>query len=91
MICEAKKLLKVIIYIICPPGVFLRGHSGAYHFLEMDDDAGLSEATFGNQPYKVICNLPKIYMELIVSNFLDLMVLSHFKSSPKVAVLKGVN
>ena len=23
------------------PGVFLRGHSGAYRFLEMDDDAGL--------------------------------------------------
>ena len=33
------------------PGVVLRGNSGAYYFLEMDDDAGLSEATFGNQPY----------------------------------------
>ena len=39
------------------PGVFLRGHSGAYHFLEMDYDAGFSEATFGNQLYRVICNL----------------------------------
>ena len=27
------------------PGVFLRGHSGAYHFLEMDDDAGLINLT----------------------------------------------
>ena len=33
------------------PGVFLRGHSGAYHHLEMDDDAGLGKATFSNQPY----------------------------------------
>ena len=27
------------------PGVFLHGHSGAYHFLEMDDDAGLINLT----------------------------------------------
>ena len=40
--------LKVIImYIICNAYafVFLRGHSGAYHFLEMDDDAGLINLT----------------------------------------------
>ena len=27
------------------PGVFLCVHSGAYHFLEMDDDAGLINLT----------------------------------------------
>jgi len=69
-----KTTLRNNYYIICPRCILV-WHSGAYHFIEMDDDAGL---------INLICkanNPPKIYMELIVSNFIDLMVLSHFKSS----------